>query len=297
MKEQIMAWLQGPRNYAEGVELYKMYGYNKALKKTYERGETVSNMESLTYELAKMLGVEDKINSMKRFAAKPKEVKAEEPKQVQKLYVDDLLLELADRFKVNVDDLFTGSTAGAPMTDTEQSTFDLLAPKYAEIPETMKKTIRFRETYPFLKDPECPNELKVLVADMFSAYDRYREAYAKLSPEKIDSENFENAASVVENYLENRSMWEELDYYKENGKVLGKHPVFAEMSLKAEIAATPDIELSKKLNNASSNITKNKNKVETATDPAKKAEYQDKLNHWTKVQALIQSEIDTRKKK
>ena len=55
--------------------------------------------------------------------------------------------------------------------------------------------------------------------------------------------------------------------------------------------------MSKKLGNASANITKNKNKYEAATDDDKKAEYKTKLDHWTKVQTLIQAEIDSRTKK
>ena len=42
---------------------------------------------------------------------------------------------------------------------------------YSEAPETVRKAIRFREEFPFLRQPDCPDELKVLVADMFSAYD------------------------------------------------------------------------------------------------------------------------------
>ena len=298
MKEEILAWLQGPRNYNEGIELYGRYGYNKILKKVYATGATGSNIASMVYELAKLIGVQDQLESMQRFASKPKPVVVakKEITAPATTYVDDLLLQLADQLKVSVEDMF-GSSVEVPLTEAQEKAFAALAPKYQEIPETMKKVIRFRENYPFLKDPDCPDELKIMVADMFSAYDRYRDAYTLLSPENPDAENLGAAKQVVENYLDNRAMWEELDYYKQNNTLLGKHPIFEELQLKKEITGIADIDLSKKLGNASANITKNKNKYEAATDDDKKAEYKTKLEYWTKVQALIQVEIDSRTKK
>jgi len=198
--------------------------------------------------------------------------------------------------KVSVEDMFGGSVE-VLLTEAQEKAFAALAPKYQEIPETMKKVIRFRENYPFLKDATCPDELKVMVANMFAAYDRYRDAYALLSPENPDVDNLSAAKEVVENYLDNKVMWAELDHYKENNTLLGEHPIFAELELKKEISGIADIDLSKKLGNASANITKNKNKYEAATDDDKKAEYKTKLDHWTKVQTLIQVEIDSRTKK
>ena len=300
MNEEILAWLQGPRNYNEGVELYGRYGYNKILKKVYSTGATASNTGSLVYELAKLIGIQNQLDTMQRSASQPKPVAETKTTTEQKTtvtYVDDLLLQLADKFHVHVDDLFSGQTVGDVLSADEQKAFDTLAPKYQEIPETMKKIIRFRENYPFLKDTTCPDELKVMVANMFAAYDRYRNAYALLSPENLDADNLSAAKEVVENYLDNKAMWAELDHYKENNTLLGEHPIFAELELKKEISGIADIDLSKKLGNASANITKNKNKYEAATDDDKKAEYKTKLDHWTKVQTLIQAEIDSRTKK
>lgn len=294
MKQEILAWLQGPRDFDEGRALYEKYGYNKMLITVFSKQNTQSTRDTLEYELAKLADVADDYQNLPRYAKKAIKIKTPEIKS-NEVDIDDLFIGLAARFNISVDTLFGERDARETLTDEQEEAIAVLAPKYAEIPETQKKVIRFREQYPFLRNEDCPDELKIMVADMFSAYDNYREAYELLSPENPDAENFEAAQAVVENYLENRAMWAELDFYKENNALLGEHPIFKQLALKAEVKATPDIELSKKLGNARSNVTKNKNKIEAATDPDKRAQYMDLLNHWTNVEALYLAEIDERK--
>ncbi|MCS2763080.1 hypothetical protein NXV13_22415 [Bacteroides ovatus] len=41
MKQEIITYLVGPRNFIQGVELYEKYGINRMLKKSFRRqGET-----------------------------------------------------------------------------------------------------------------------------------------------------------------------------------------------------------------------------------------------------------------
>ena len=41
MKQEIITYLAGPRNFIQGVELYEKYGINRMLKKSFRRqGET-----------------------------------------------------------------------------------------------------------------------------------------------------------------------------------------------------------------------------------------------------------------
>jgi hypothetical protein len=138
-----------------------------------------------------------------------------------------------------------------------------------------------------------------MVANMFAAYDRYKEAYALLSPENPEADNLALAKETVESYLDNRAMWAELDHYKENNTLLGEHPLFAKIKLQNEVKATPDIDLSKKLGNARSNVTKNRNKYEaakTAANDAEMTEYAKLLEHWEYVLQLYTLEVESRKK-
>jgi hypothetical protein len=261
-------------------------------------------MQLLVYELAKLVDLtEAEANMLPRLSkaekAPVKEVPfipvANAPKQPD---IDDLLLMLAGEFKVSVDDLF-GGNGPAMISDEQQAAIEKLTPAYREIPELQKKVIRFREQYPFLKDANCPDELKVMVADMFTAYDNYKEAYKLLSPENPDADNLEIAKAVVENYLDNREMWKELDYYKEHNELLGEHPLFARIKRQNELKAVPDVELMQLRNNARGNVTKTRKKLEKAkTDKvdADIAKYSASLESWSAEEFLVSTEIEARKK-
>ena len=170
---------------------------------------------------------------------------------------------------------------------------------YSEAPETVRKAIRFREEFPFLRQPDCPDELKVLVADMFSAYDLYRESHRMLveTPDDVATgETYLWAKTAVENFLENRQMWEELEYYKTNGEILGKAQAMRQAREKQEISSLTDLELSKQLGNAKSNISKGKNELEKAPDEEKRVKAMEKTRKWTERKNLLEAEMESRKK-
>jgi len=102
-----------------------------------------------------------------------------------------------------------------------------------------------------LKRDDCPAELKILVADMITTHDRYVDGHKKLFEVAHKSEEvcFDTAHDVVENYLVNRQIWDELEHYKKTGKVLGEHPVFDAGKKKAEQEAMTPEELEKKIKN------------------------------------------------
>ena len=104
------------------------------------------------------------------------------------------------------------------------------------------------------------------------------------------------AAEVVESYLDNRMMWEELDYYKENATILGKHEMFDLLKMREEIAAMEDMELISKLNKTKPNITKAKNALNKANTDEKKTECLARLDKWVTYVAELEAEINRRKK-
>lgn len=99
-----------------------------------------------------------------------------------------------------------------------------IRPKKAK-KETPSRTA-FREEFPFLAAPGCPIELKALVTDKFSSFYRYRDLHEKLFDCTTAKECADMAASLMDNYHENRMIYAELEYYKKNGSLLGKHPIF-----------------------------------------------------------------------
>ena len=61
---------------------------------------------------------------------------------------------------------------------------------------------------------------------MLTAYDCYKVAHASLFTAKTFEQIHQHSRDTVENFLENRRIWDELNYYKQHGIVLGKHPIF-----------------------------------------------------------------------
>ena len=292
MKQEILNWLQSPRVYLEGVRLYDQYGYNNILKRNFNRGQAEAMMSVLVYELGNLIGLnEHEVAKLPRKAASPKPAikTAVTP-------IDDLLIQLAESLGITVDEVFSNETKLTELTEAQQQAVEKLAPAYAQVPETIKKVLRIREKYPFLRSQDCPEEFKIMVADMFTAYDNYREAYTLLSDKNTKDENLQLAEAVVENYLANRAMWEELDYYLANGEILGNLPIFELLKLRKEISELSDMDLMKKLNTTKPNLTKSKKAIETAKDAEEKAEAEKRMAKWQQVKSEVEAEIERRKK-
>jgi len=140
-----------------------------------------------------------------------------------------------------------------PASDTDHEvTPEEKAAFITEIPDQVRKAIRLRDEYPFLASPDCPNELKILVHDMITAYGSYVDGHKRLFEATTGEELQEIAAGVVENYIENHEIWDELNHYKTAGELLGKHAIFAQSARIAEIKAMPladQVKLQKNLMN------------------------------------------------
>jgi hypothetical protein len=104
-----------------------------------------------------------------------------------------------------------------------------------------EETKSLREEFPFLKNEDCPNELKILVADKITAWNMYQEAHAKLlqfeKGELVlnEAEQTELSKKSVTAFAENQAIYDELNCYKETGKMLGVHPIFKELQLQREV--------------------------------------------------------------
>lgn len=106
-----------------------------------------------------------------------------------------------------------------------------------------KPSRRFRDDWPFLSDPSCPMELKVLASDKISAYHNYCDLHEKLFDCTTEKEAFETAKNLLENYRQNRIILSEFAYYREHGSILGKHPIFKESKMLRRYQAMTDFEL------------------------------------------------------
>ena len=107
----------------------------------------------------------------------------------------------------------------------------------------------------------CPPELKILVADMLSAYDRYKQAHESLFSAMTAEDIQRFSSDTVENYIENRLSWQELTHYKEKGVILGTHPIFARLRRIDEIRAMKNADLVHLKIRLENNLVRNRSRL------------------------------------
>ena len=295
------------------MSLYQRFGQNLRLKRLFVTDDTQTTKEILFEELRKLAGLtEQEFSHLPRRAAAPK---LPLPVFTMKCDFSDrkednetALKELADSFGVTVDELVSpdfqervlAMDENADRIEELTDQLDEARSKYAETPEPVKKMIRFREKYPFLNSPDCPDVLKVLVADMFTSYDNYKAAHARLQVLADDeaAAAVADCEKVVTEYLKNREIWDELEYYRENGTILGKAAKFREMEAAEDYTQLSEIDLMKKLQSANVNESKHRKAVNTAKEKGETNERADAaLARWSATKKALQEEVARRKKK
>lgn len=102
---------------------------------------------------------------------------------------------------------------------------------------------RLREQFPFLSSPECPPELKILISDKITAYHTYCQAHLQLVDCTTSEQQFSTVKQLVEAFIENRNIFDELNFYREHGRILGHHPVFKQYQEIRELRRLSDVEL------------------------------------------------------
>lgn len=162
MKQEIITYLAGPRNFIQGVELYEKYGINRMLKKSFRRqGETETMKAILLEELRKLAGLSEReFKTIRRNSKQPAAVKMEpvrqEPPKMPVKYSDDLLLELAESFGVSVEELVSSDfrdkvlsmDENADRVESWKRNWKRRRNDTRQLPETVTKMIRFpREIY------------------------------------------------------------------------------------------------------------------------------------------------------
>ncbi len=238
MRHEIIVYLEGDRSFDAGVRLYNKYGKNHSLKRKFNmQGETDKNLELLHYQLFKLSGISEP--EFKMLLSK----------------------EIAE-----------GTGAGDPVPAVLEPPDKPVTLSAAEATR-----VRIREEFPFLSSPNCPDDLKILVADMITAYENYISSHQELFDVKDEKEAFEVADKVIENYLDNRSIWDELNHYKATGKILGKHKHFAAMKRKDELMKKSVPELIKLKEQLEMNIWRNKKKLDEDPKPHLLKQRQDRI--------------------
>lgn len=142
-------------------------------------------------------------------------------------------------------------------------------------------TKTLREEFPFLNDVNCPNELKILVSDKITAWNTYKEAHVKIQKAIDNPISNEELAALGEiattAFVANQQIYDELIHYKETGKILGKHPIYMELSIEREVSKMTPEELINFKNSSVKYLAENNKKLETATE-VNKEKIENKIN-------------------
>jgi hypothetical protein len=240
MKNEILNYFKNDRTYNAGVALYIKYGKKESFKR--------------------------KLNSLPESA-----------------HFFGLLLEelrqVADISNIDFQNIITMPVKLMPKAVEKiiEKAPEPEATKLTEVPEYVKKTIRLREEFPFLKEVTCPKELKILVADMITAYEKYREAHVALFDAATHEEIATICGEILDNYIENRDIWAELTYYKEKGKVLGKHTIFELQDKIKQLKKMKPADLAKRMNTLEQNIRRDKLTISENKKPELLTKRQDSL--------------------
>lgn len=97
-------------------------------------------------------------------------------------------------------------------------------------------------------------ELEALASRKFTKYRAYVRLHQKLRGCAGLAECAETAGELVDNYIDNRLIWQELTWYQEHGSLLGKHPAFAEFRRRKKLVNMPVKKLMTRLRQVEMNI-------------------------------------------
>ena len=249
----------------KAMELYRENNGNANTQRFYNRaGFTPKNLDSLHYDLKKLVGITDV--DIINYQSAP---------VIEPTYEGDLQ-ELATEKK----DIF----------------LEILQDVNAEA----KQGFKLESQFPFLREKDCPNELKILVNDAITAFHDYKNAheelFAKLSavaePQLSNEQVYEIASQLLEDFELNQEIYAELEHYQKNKEILGEHSIFATLKLEREVAKMAPAKLASFVSGFNSAKSKAKKKVEEAKSDEEKAEAQSKLDLLEQKKALVDKKLN-----
>ena len=294
-KQRVIDFIKFDRSLTGGKNLYNSLP-NKSLSflGSFNRmNDTEAERKRIAYELCKAVGLEER-QMLALWGTKVQSQPEEEKEQPEMVVVDpsnDISSGIAYLLAFNpatAEWKEIQELAGALSDDSERDPegrkkVDLLAfikserelaivETSKEVPIEVKKTIKLREQFPFLREKDCPDVLKLLINEMITAYEKYKAGRSQLFASLTAEEEGLLSRDIVDNFIENKQAFAELEHYKNNGQILGAHPIFEAQKIKEELDALNAEELSLKASALRKNISTNKKKsgeTENVEDQAK----------------------------
>lgn len=253
--------------------LLELYAQVAGVKQVYhyQLGYTPQKLENLKYEIKKSQGISDK-----EIALYVPGNEDDENNDAQRETAKDIIAKIPAMDTETANQYLaaeTGEFARATVIKAlEKRISELQAPLVpVEHPvmiglkteTSAQEGLKIRDEYPFLNDPATPDAFKILVSDKITAYKEYaaKHAQALEAADEGEAEEklYELASSAVKEYQLNQDIKAELDFYRDSpGRVLGKHPLLAELKLQQEVNEMTEGDLMGQRQNAQKAVNKYK---------------------------------------
>jgi hypothetical protein len=232
IKERVIQWAQSGGDFQAGLSLFLTMNRNVFYIRNIESKGVLRGMATLVNEFA---------NKTKMPIGEIRGL-IEEGKKCNYNIANNTNFGRIPRIEnyTNLDEL------NKPPIITKPADLDRLSPEFmAEAKERQRRIVKLREEFPFLARKDCPDELAILVNKMITAYGEYMKGHELLYD--VDTKDLDTCykagKEVVDAYILNRQIWDELNYYKINGKVLGNLPVFRVRKLRDKFEAMNTVAL------------------------------------------------------
>lgn len=225
--------------------LLELYAQVAGVKQVYhyQLGYTPQKLENLKYEIKKQQGITDKEIALFVPGTEDEEVRdaapALTPEQIQKA---------AEAH---------GAEVAARTKQENPIITELLSNTAAQ------EGLKIRDEYAFLNDTATPDVFKILVADKITAYKEYagKHAHALEAANAGEAEEklYELASGAIKDFQLNQDIKAELDFYRDSpGRVLGKHPLLADLKLQQEVNEMTEGDLVSQRSNAQKAVNRYK---------------------------------------
>ena len=226
---------------------------------------------------------------------------------------EDYLVENAqypEEFKAELENLRQFVPAQSKIdTGVEEEIVKLVA----TAPVELKQEIRFRDEFPFINDPNLLDEFKILVADKFNHYFAFvathKELFDVLVLPYLEGKKPEDCAQIANDVIfelckkaigefeMDQLIYDEFAYFKAEGKVLGKHPIFSERKLQETVDSLSGVELVKRQTLLKNYIGRDSKNADKAKTDAEKKKFSEKVIDYKKELVLIELRIEADAKK
>ena len=130
-------------------------------------------------------------------------------------------------------------------------------------------------------------ELEALASRKFSKYRTYVRLHSLMRDCTDLDECAKVAGELVDNYIDNRLIWQELNWYQEHGAILGKHPAFAEFRRRKAVMRMPVKQLMQRLRQVEMNIWRVKSELAKGDKPHLETTRRERLAGYEKERADI----------